>query len=469
MTLDALGPLLRCPDCGGPLALDRVRQRDAEAGDCGLLRCGCAVWPVLDGVPILRRGRLDRRSIADARVLAPGPEVEAVVALVRDGRALDALVEVLSPPVCPWPLNRVGALRRLSLREPLRAAGLAVRRRRVRRMLARRVALTAEDWLSLFYWHAPEVYDPFSYFFFRFGTPRHLATLGLLAALPHGDEASGPVLDLACGYGHLGHTLAAQGRAVVGIDQNVHQAWLARHYVAPGAAFVCADADRPLPLRDGAAGSAFCSDAFHYVRDKAACLAELDRATAGGPVLLATVGNALVGEPDGHELTPDGYAGLFEGWHWTVRTEADLLARYRDGLGPDLSGPSDDLEHAKWLSYAAARHGADDWLREHGPLGEWPHAAGVLSVNPLYERDGDRRVLRFPSRWYQAENGGARDYLPPALALDAQATPEAVSAAAFVGLPARYARDAGRPATLTASRALDGVIARLRSSLPLST
>ena len=123
MTLAALLPLLRCPACGGPLAYERVGQREAAAGECGVLRCGCSAYPVLDGVPVLRRGELALRSIADARVLAPGVTADAVVAQVRAGRGLDALADVLTTPLCPWPLQRLGAARRLSLWRPLRGGG----------------------------------------------------------------------------------------------------------------------------------------------------------------------------------------------------------------------------------------------------------------------------------------------------------------------------------------------------------
>ena len=463
MTLDALVPLLRCPACGGALALDRVLQPDPEAGDCGVLRCPCSAdYPVLDGVPVLRTGTLDRRSIADDLVLAPGPSVAAVVSRVEAGEALGALVDLLSAPLCPWPLHKVAALRRLSLREPLRSVGLALRRRRVRAMLCRRDSLTAEDWLASFYWHAPEVYDPFNYFFFRFGTPRHLATLGLASVLP---DATSPVLDLACGYGHLAHTLTAPGRAVVGLDQNVHQAWLARHYVAPEAAFVCADASRPLPFTDGAFASAVCSDAFHYVRDKRGAVAELDRTTNGGPLLFPTVGNALVGEPDGHELAPDAYRALFDGWHVRVTSDDAVFHRYRDGVGPDLADADADAEAdgARWLALVATRHDPAPLLRDHGPLDGWPHAAGRLTLNPLYEPEGDRYALRLPSPWYEAENGGLRDYMPPAVGRGAEPTPDLVARAAFVGLPERYARRR-RPRVVAANRALSALLGRGRGT-----
>lgn len=307
--------------------------------------------------------------------------------------------------------------------------------------------------MAAFYWHGAVPYDPFCYFFFRFGQPRHLATLGLASILPPDDR---PVLDLACGYGHVLHSLTAAGHAAVGVEQNVHQAWLARHYVAPGAAFVCADANAPLPFRPASAGAALCSDAFHYFEDKAATLAELRR-VADGPLLLATVGNANVAPHESAEWGPEGYAALFGDAPWRVRTEAELLARYLDGRGPDLSASSarGAVEGEKWLYYVV-----DGGLlfREHGPFPSWPHLAGTAAVNPLYEAQGGRLTFRFPSAWYRFENGAMRDYMPASVDRAAADDDEWAARAVRVGLPERYARPAGRPRTLAANRALDALL-----------
>ena len=460
MTPAALTPLLRCPACGDGLAFEPVPQPDAVAGTCGLLRCRCAVYPVLDGIPVLTRDRLAHRSIADDRAVAGGPQPSDLAALVAAGRALDGLVDLLTFPVCPWPLNRIGAFRRLSLRGPHQALGLVYRRRLVRRMLTRRDALTAEDWLSAFYWHAPIPFDPFNYFFFRFGQPRHLATLGLLAILPPSER---PLLDLACGYGHFLHTVSAGGQAAVGLDQNFHQLWVARHYVAPEAAFVCADAGSPLPFRSGTLSAALCADAFYYLRDKATCLDELDRCTDGGPLLLASVNNRLVGEADGGALTPEGYAALLDGRPHRALTEAAILERYLDGRAPDLrsSSPDGALRGSRWLYYVAARD--DALFDDHGPFAAWPHAAGTVRLNPVYEAAGDGFVFRFLSPWYALENAGMRTYLPPTASLR-EGRAELLAHAALIGLPERYARPSGRRWPFAANRFLLTLSQRLRPS-----
>ncbi|MEO0560417.1 MAG: hypothetical protein AAF170_19795, partial [Bacteroidota bacterium] len=161
VAVETLVDWLQCPDCGAELAYQAIEQLEAAAGDCGILRCPCGVYPVLDGVPILRRGRLAHRTISDARVVAEGDDVAAITVAIKAGRGLGALVRVLSAPICPWPLNRTGLGRHLSIREPMRSAGLAVRRRRIRRMLEQRNELAAEDWMAAFTWHAPVAEDPF--------------------------------------------------------------------------------------------------------------------------------------------------------------------------------------------------------------------------------------------------------------------------------------------------------------------
>ncbi len=475
MTLDALVPFLRCPECGDALTFEPICQRDAEAGTCGLLRCACTVYPVLDGVPILTRDRLDLKSIADTLILAEGPSPADVVTCIEAGEGLVALVDLLAFPVCPWPLNRIGAFRALSLRAPFQGVGLAARRVRVRGLLARRAGLTAEDWMAVFYWHAPQVYDPFNYFFFRYGQPRQVATASLVTILPASER---PILDLACGYGHHLHAPTAGGQAAVGVDQNFHQLWVARHYVAPGAAFVCADATRPLPLADGAASAALVADVFQHLYGKDAVLDELRRATGGGPIVVASTGNALAGLDDGEELSPEGYAALFDahGWRWRALSEDALVRRALAGQAPDLSAssPDDALRQSRFLYYVL--DSGDVRFVDHGAFVRRPFEAGPLRINPVYQRDGQRLRLELPSPWYATENGAMLEYMPAqatispaaeaALARGERTSEVDALLAGFVviGLPQQYAR-VSRPVTQKANRGLSNLIGEVKSRL----
>ena len=450
MTTPDFFGLLRCPECGHDLAYEPIPQRDDRVGDCGLLHCSCFNYPVLDNIPILTQERLVHRSIADDRVVAGGPLPNDLTGLIANGSALEGLVSLLTFPVCPWPLNRVGALRRLSLRAPHHVLGLAYRKRRIRRMLARRETLTAEDWLAAFYWHAPAPFDPFNYFFFRFAQPRHLATLAMLSVLPP-DEA--PLIDLACGYGHFLHTVTSGGQSAVGLDQNFHQLWVARHYVAPLAEFVCADAANTLPFGDNVFSAALCADAFQYFSNSSAVLDELARCTNDGPILLAGVANRLVDPAETDALAPNEYAELLERWQWCCLTEEAVLTSYLGQRGPDLrtSSASEALDTSHWLYYIVAKD--DELFCDHGPFEKWPHSIGKMSVNPIYVVNGDHMEFQFPSPWFEFENKRMQEYMPLSACLqDNQST--LLAQTVLIGLPERYARATGRPWPVSANRRL---------------
>jgi SAM-dependent methyltransferase len=398
---------------------------------------------VLDGIPIITQQRLAHRSIADDRVVADGgPEPGGVVELLEAGEGLRALLSVLAWPICPWPFNTFGRFRRFSTRAPHSNWTLALRKRRLRKMLARRGELTAEDWFAAFYLHSPVPHDAFNYFFFRFSQPRHLAALSLVSVIAEGQKA---ILDLACGYGTILHSLTFENdKVAIGLDQNFHQVWLAKHYVAPGAAFVCADAMRPLPFADGTFSAAYCTDAFHYVQNKADVLAELRRCSGAGPVLLAPVGNALVEPKNFHELSPVGYANLLSDWQWRVRSERDLIAGYLEGKKPDLTASSSDEEVAgsKFLYYAAA--GDDTLFRDHGEFEKLPHMVGYVQINPLYSAKRNKLYFRFPSRWFGIENRAMLDYMPRSVSIDETPKSKLAKKCVLIGLPKHYARPSGR-------------------------
>ena len=470
---------LACPDCRSALAFTPAPAPPTARASFGVLRCPCAAYPVIDGVPILTRGEVAVRSIADARVVGAGPTAAALVRLIEAGQGEAALVSLLAFPVCLWPLGAMSAGRALAGAGPVRALGLAARRRTLRAWLRRRDALAAEDWLDLFYWRSPAIYDPFNYFLFRFAQPRHLATLALAPALP----PDVPLLDLACGSGHLLHSLTAAHpqRVAVGVDQNFHQVWLARHWIAPAADFAVADADRPLPFADGSFGVAVCVDAFHYVLDKAACVAELGRVTDDGTLVLARVGNRAAEPNEGDELTPEGYAALFGERPVRAFDERSLAESYLAGFSPDLRPevPLAGVAASKWL-YLVSAASVEAFPPARAlaqPDGVPPHAAGCLALNPVYDvqRRGAGLALRFcfPSPWFAFENAAMADYHAPKATVDAAdltslslgERSEQVRTLAnhyvILGLPVNYARLSGRPWPLRANRALRTVLGRL--------
>jgi SAM-dependent methyltransferase/uncharacterized protein YbaR (Trm112 family) len=442
---------LRCPHCRTAFDYQDRPSRHLPGRQFGLLDCGRHTYPVIDGIPVIRHGRVPVQDHTTGTVEAPGPTVDYLVGHVRGGDGLKALVSLLAfAPELPWPLPRVPVVRDLLTAGPAKAIGLRVRHRTVRRMLAVNPNdQTAQDWMELFYLRSHGIErEQFAYFFHRFAQPRTLAALALIGALPADDPR--PVLDLACGFGHLAH---AMGHPVVGTDRNYFQLWTARHWVAPGNFYVCADAADPLPFADDTFAAALCADAFHLLPDKQFVIDELRRCAPDGPTVIARAGNSLVEPNEGSELSPKQYVDLLGDTPYLLFGDQELIDGYLTNSVPMGTTDGDAMRATKWVTVVAGEVA----MPRPRPDGGWPHASGTLAVNPVYTRipreKGEYLLFGFPTPWYAFENHTMLDYHVPALTVDTttmrevstgQHTPaveELVRRFAVIGLPRRYARN----------------------------
>lgn len=447
------------------MTFEGARTQPLTGGLFGVLSCGCGSYPVLDSIPVLRSGRVDVLDHTTGRAEVVGPSVEELVELVRADRGLDALIELLAfPPAIPFGLADRPGLRLPFTRGPLPRVARAARRGEVASMLGELDELTAQDWMELCYLRSSGSHtdDMFPYFFARFGQPRHLSSLSFLQALPDDDR---PVLDLACGFGHIMYNLAARQmpRHGVGVDRNFFQLWVARRYVAPGQSFLCSDRIDALPFGEDVFSASLCTDSFFLFPDQQACMDELRRVAARDTVLLDRVGNRLLAPHDTElERDPQGYVDLLRGAPYRLASEEDLFAGYRRGVGPELARerkPS-EFDENKWFSLITT---TDPTLfRDYGRFARWPHAEGDLQINSIYqvERDADGRVrlvFVFPTTWYAFENGMMSSYTSAGETLDS-ATFDALAAGYPVGdtdflvrrfvilaIPPRYQRTPGTP------------------------
>ena len=485
---------MRCPDCRGDLEFEPAGGQELPGGRFGVLTCGCASYPVLDDIPVIRRGRVDVHDHMTGRSEVRGPRIEDLTAMVRAGRGVDALIELLAfPPPVPWRLGSRPGWRLPFTRGPWPRAMLAARRGEVAAMLSEVDALTAQDWMELCYARSSEQTSPeiLPYFFKRYGQPRYLASLSLLRVLPHDPR---PVLDLACGFGHLLYHLQARQRPVhaVGVDRNFFQVWVGRRYVAPGQTFICADRPDALPFADETFAAAMCTDAFHLFERQQTCLDEMRRCAYHHTVVLDRVGNARLEPHDTDaEREPAGYVELLRGAPCRIVSEDELIAGYLTGRGPQLAAPRDPagLDDSKWISIVSSSNEtlfADDPGFVTDRAGEptataLPHAAGALRINPIYqvEPDDSGVHLRFayPSTWYAFENSLMSSFTSAGERLD-RATFDLIAEGhasgpqldlylrrfVVLGMPPRYARRPGTPprTTLTAGL-LNGVLHRVRS------
>jgi SAM-dependent methyltransferase/uncharacterized protein YbaR (Trm112 family) len=445
---------LRCPFCVA--GLERANTlREASNGEVeyGILACtSCKVeFPVVAGIPILMAAHetIDSKFETTEITMLDGPRVADLLAMLKQGNTLQALASLLNPsklggdwfPSLDLAAVRDGAVGGSMIFEGDGGSGgprlkrVARRAKRVaRRTLGKFVLPRARVRLATFLGqHQPEMSaldvidlyyrrysgtETYNYFAFRFGQPRHLAALSLALPLL---ETDGPLLDLACGAGHVTHFLCASqpGRLVVGLDRDFFRLWLAKHYTAPSASYVCAPADRALPFANEAFTGIFCSDAFHCFLHRAATVRELQRLVTGeGVIVLARFGNANVEPREGYELAPHGYQRLFGDMPHVLLGEDELVAAYRRRSGPDLSARpiSDEVERQKWLSIVASKR--TGLFTAPKPLAHWPHAVGRLQLNPIYRiekraENGDVDLrFEFPSDWYKIENHGYLEYAP---------------------------------------------------------
>jgi SAM-dependent methyltransferase len=439
---------LRCPFCGGSLSLSGIDQATHAPG-YDILSCWCSRYPMVAGIPVLKR--------------TPNGTLNELIALIERGQYREALMAMISPPsptLAPaWlqalPSARgIHRLRRLAHQRALRrweeqaAALLTNQEGRV----------TAYKLFDFYFRRYPENRN---YFYFRFGQPRHLGALSFTSLI---QQPKNPILDLACGCGHITRTLTqrAGGQLVIGMDESFFGLYVAKHWIAPEAQYVCCTADIALPFADDIFSVSFCSDAFHYFINKAAIFRELERLTLhDGLIMLVWLHNGRVRLPHrGLPLPSEGYQELMADLPHCLVAAGDVLARYRQKQGPSLIRSRDIkcLSHAPLLSLIASHR--QEVFQDHGSFVDWPHAEGHLGLNPLYameEHDDLGTVClrrQFPSVFYEEEHRQCKDYLPETVRIPASTwtnlvqgirtgeIEELIDQCIVLGLPERYGPDA---------------------------
>jgi SAM-dependent methyltransferase len=400
---------LRCPFCGGHFSVSNPANGDAGYG---ILDCYCGHFPLVAGIPVLKKdttGALDQ-----------------VVALIQDGRSRDALLTLISPnspALAPdWMRSLPSAKAFRWLKHLAHERAISGWRQRATNLVADHSNRVAACDLFNFYFEKKK--GSYDYFALRPGQPRHLIALSFVSLIRQPQK---PILDLACGCGHLTYSLTqrAEGQQVIGIDDSFFGLYVAKHWIAPQAEFVCCAADMSLPFPDGAFSTAFCSDAFHYFDHKLISFRELERLTRdNGVIILVWVHNALWRCPhDGLPLPPEGYEELIGDIPHRLVADSEVLSRYLEKTGPPLahSAPAERLAREPVLSIVATRN--QDIFQDYGSFEDWPHAEGRLKLNPLFVTDGPQQNghvslrRKFPSAFYEEEHKQCKTYLPEELTI----------------------------------------------------
>jgi SAM-dependent methyltransferase len=252
------------------------------------------------------------------------------------------------------------------------------------------------------------------YYRHRFALPRTLAAYATLQLLPSSQK---PILDIACGYGHLAHYLTRRRdpAPVIGIDFNFFQLWGAKQIVAPDAEYACVDVNGALPFIDDAFSSSFCSDAFQFLREKKNLIAELERCAPGKPLILTRVGNRTARPNTGDELSAEEYCDLLGRQTTRAFGEHELIRHYlarRNPLAAPQTLPT-ALNWDKWLTFVINPSSIQQGEIDQDEL--WPHAVGELVLNPIFRRqeispDTWRLVFEFPTIWFAYQNSEKHGY-----------------------------------------------------------
>ncbi|MBA3478004.1 MAG: methyltransferase domain-containing protein [Lautropia sp.] len=415
---------------------------------------------MIDDVPVLMKGRVGVFSHWNDGALHTGPSAPELVAALERGATGEALLDCLVFPR-KYPLQ--GRLSRAGLWPSSLSAkvGLAQTRSGLRRLIAGSTdGVLAQDLFNFFH-SRRSGNNPYlaEYFLNRFVMPRYLSAMSLVQRFGADDK---PVLDIACGYGHIEHYLTRRRRSTpaIGIDFNFFQAWGARHWVAPDAWFVCCDAGARLPLKADSCAGAVCSDAFMCLPDKKLLVDEVERVAPGRPAIFARVGNKGVGPPNpphGGELQPGEYWDLFGRDRSRYFPDALLWKDYLIRRNPLEREPVPlaDLRWEKYLSFVKNPQALSPQGEEEGV---WCHGVGRLALNSVLSitaEDPDALATEFMYRtiWGAYEDADMMGYterrgridkgeLRQALAdPDGEAAFRLVGRFALVGVPERYSRD----------------------------
>src|SRR5215475_11383109 len=309
--------ILQCPYCGGSFELDggHSLRMSGDEVNTGVLRCQCAGYPVVDGVPVLMATYAGDSVFQ--RLLTDDPELALFAALELD--------------------------------EERQAA--------FRRFLARDDAGTYRDCLEIF---LPGDEGP--YFVHRFANPTYLVGQAILRAVGVDRRLfARRAIDLAGGSGHLTRALCqiAGGADVFLAETNFWKLWIARRITAPECIPVCCDAEAPLPFKPDSFSLALCSDAFHYIWSKRQFASEMMRLVGDdGVIVVNHAHNALqenysVGLP----LAPRWWRNLLAEHGARLFKESEVLDSVVEHRAVDLSRDytDEELEGEKALFLIATR------------------------------------------------------------------------------------------------------------------
>lgn len=410
--------ILCCPFCGEEFTDQNYRIIHSQHG-YGILKCECDKHPVVDGIPVFKTGIIGGYDKTKS----------GIVALIEQDRYKDALYELIFPPMGPQKFNA-----RIKHPKFLRNVDILLQQRnhlKHVRTLKKKLrdffdnadkSVSFYDYLNLYFRQIKSSTmdrNSFDYYYYRYGQPRHLEALSYATLVP---ESEKPVLDLACGFGHITRYLTNKSttQKIIGADTNFFTLYMAKNIIAPEASYVCCDADEPLPFTGNSFSTIFCSDSFHSFQKKTTCVYESLRISdRNGLIILTTLRNIKLQHLyKGIPLSIEGYNHLFSNVPHRIIDDSSVLENYLQKKIPSLKNQLsfESLDKKEYVSIVASKN--KKIFKDYGMFYQWPHALGHLKINPLYkinQKDAGNTIIlkrTYPSEFYENENVKSKQYLP---------------------------------------------------------
>lgn len=392
----ALLNVLFCPFCGNELGIREIYAGTPDAIVQGCLQCDCNIYPVCQGILILKHSPVKRyvldflkkRKFQQAALFAMANYVDDAC------RILNLLAS----------FRTVGFLEKAALR-----MAAACFRRRYGRYFDDKIAFM--DLLG------DSAYD--QYLKHRFSSETFWLIYPFLSPLRN---RGGRFLEVGCGAGHAAFVVSryASPSEMVCLDGNYRNLFLAQKYFT-GADLIQLDANTPLPFPSGVFSCVVMMDSLHYVESRRLLIQEIERVLSSeGAMLNLHIHNAFADNVSpGYPFPPRSMNRLFERRIAIVPDQSiheGFFHKERLDLTVPASQEAIDGSDAFCVTMNVAPANVEQ---------AWDYLLSKrerLIINPLYDvrTQDDHRILtrRFPSKAYEMEYPFSAKWLPPLVEID---------------------------------------------------
>ncbi|MXO86534.1 methyltransferase domain-containing protein [Altererythrobacter aurantiacus] len=314
-------------------------------------------WPIVGGIPYLRR---DRQEL-----------VGKVLASLDAGDADEATAQLLTDQDEWW-------------------TGPVASIEDCRQLVRMRDELTLREAMALL-----KLGPVADYFAYRWSDPTYLAGLALIEAHWNSPDTA---FELACGIGHYLRELGRLGVHCTGADIVFAKCWLAKQWIAPEASYLVFDAASEWPVCDERYDLVMCHDAFYFLPEQEKVAAAMRAITADEGVL--TVGHLHNADVAGGALGP---ARSAEEWQQLfsdarVYDERELLRAFHTAEAPANCDWAEDGRLEAWS--VVEGYSGDDARSLANGLTMPPNDAQLVANPLLSETEGK---ANWPSSRYEQE------------------------------------------------------------------